>query len=240
MNAVIADEPGGPPALITYETRLDRDRRWAMDEGDRYFHENSSVFQTMRAVVRRLDGIGVPYAVVGGLAMFHHGVRRFTDDVDILVTTDGCQKLHAALEGLGYVPPFAGSRHLRDTQTGVKIEFLIAGDYPGDGKPKPVAFPDPSAVADDADGVRYIRLRDVVELKLASGMTGRGRRKDMLDVLELIKVHDLPRDYTNRLDPTVRPAFEELWEEARPLDPEVAERYGFPDPRNPPGPATQP
>lgn len=33
------------------------------------------------------------------------------------------------------VPPFAGSMRLRDTATGVKVEFLTTGDYPGDGKP---------------------------------------------------------------------------------------------------------
>jgi len=29
----------------------------------------------------------------------------------------------------------------------VRIEFLVSGQYPGDGKPKPVAFPDPADVA---------------------------------------------------------------------------------------------
>ena len=51
--------------------------------------------------------------------------------------------IHAKLEGLGYVPPFSGSKNLRDTEHGVRIEFLIAGEFPGDGKPKPVAFPEP-------------------------------------------------------------------------------------------------
>ena len=74
-----------------------------------------------------------------------HGFRRFTEDVDILVTRDGLKAIHAHLEGLGYVPPFTGSKNLRDTEHGVRIEFLIAGEFPGDGKPKPVAFPGPRA-----------------------------------------------------------------------------------------------
>ena len=72
-----------------------------------------------------------------------HGFRRLTDDVDILVTREGLKTIHEQLEGLGYVPPFTGSKNLRDTEYGVRIEFLIAGEFPGDGKPKPVAFPDP-------------------------------------------------------------------------------------------------
>ena len=48
----------------------------------------------------------------------------------ILVTRAALKQIHEALEGLGYVPPFTGSKHLRDAETGVKIEFLITGDYP--------------------------------------------------------------------------------------------------------------
>ena len=62
-------------------------------------------------------------------------------DVDILVTREGLSVIHAKLDGLGYVPPFSGSKNLRDAEHGVRIEFLIAGEFPGDGKPKPVAFP---------------------------------------------------------------------------------------------------
>jgi hypothetical protein len=67
--------------------------------------------------------------------------------VDILVTRNGSKKIHDNLIGLGYLPKFPGSKHLKDTELGVSIEFLIAGEYPGDGKLKEVAFPDPATVA---------------------------------------------------------------------------------------------
>jgi hypothetical protein len=35
------------------------------------------------------------------MALFHHGLRRFTEDVDILVTKEGLKKIHAELAGLG-------------------------------------------------------------------------------------------------------------------------------------------
>jgi hypothetical protein len=69
---------------------------------------------------------------------------RFTEYVDILVGRDDLKRIHEKLEGRGYVPPFPGSKNLRDAQTGVRIEFLVTGAFPGDGKPKPVAFPEPS------------------------------------------------------------------------------------------------
>ena len=71
----------------------------------------------------------------------------------------------------------------------------MAGQYPGDGKPKPVAFPDPASAAIEIDGVKYLKLDKLIELKLASGMTGGvNRMKDLVDVVELIQICGLPAD----------------------------------------------
>lgn len=183
-----------------------------MDEGDRHFNYNSSVFKTLRKISRRLDELEIPHAVVGGMALDAHGFRRLTVDVDILVSRESLKTIHERLEGLGYVPPFAGSKNLRDTESGVRIEFLIAGEFPGDGKPKPVAFPDPLAVAVEIDGVKYLSLAALIDLKLASGMTNLGRLKDLGDVQELIKALSLPRAYSEQLNPYVQPKYLELWD----------------------------
>jgi hypothetical protein len=196
----------------SYEERLRQDWDWAMDEGDRHFQGKDAVFTTLRKIARRLDELGIPYAVAGALALNAHGFRRLTVDVDLLVTREGLKAIHDQLEGLGYVPPFTGSKQLRDTEHGVRIEFLVAGDYPGDGKPKPVAFPDPAVVSVDLGGIKYLGLRTLIELKLASGMTNLGRLKDLADVQEVIKVLDLPGDFAEQLDPFVRAKFTELWE----------------------------
>jgi hypothetical protein len=194
-----------------YEQRLREDRRWAMDEGDRFFQKSDSVFQTLRAIARRLDDLGVPYAVAGGMALNAHGFRRLTVDVDILVTREGLRTIHERLDGLGYLPPFAQSKNLRDTDTGVRVEFLIAGDYPGDGKPKPIAFPDPATIGVTIDGVRYLDLVSLVELKLASGMTGGVHRlKDLADVVALIDALSLDEHLADRMNPFVRDRYVEL------------------------------
>src|SRR5215469_3291427 len=129
--------------MVIYEELLDRDLNWALEEGSMHFEEGSAVHKTLRKITRRLDELGIPYAVVGGMAMFFHGYRRFTEDVDILVTKEGLREIHAKLEGLDYTPPFPGSKQLRDAESGVRIEFLVSGEYPGDGKPKPLSFPEP-------------------------------------------------------------------------------------------------
>ncbi len=205
--------PTEPTAVqvVPYEKRLDADWGRALSEGSRYFEDRSAVQDTLRKIARRLGDLGIPYAVVGGLALYKHGYRRFTDDVDLLVTPEGLKEIHDRLEGLGYVPPFAGSKQLRDAETGVRIEFLVTGAYPGDGKPKPVAFPDPAEVGVDLDGITFIPLETLVELKLASGMTGGiHRQKDITDVIELIKAVELSADFASKLNPFVRDRFVEI------------------------------
>src|SRR5260370_42141089 len=100
---------------MTYERRLDRDLRWALNEGSRHFDENNAVFRALKRITKKLDELKIPYAVVGGMALFAHGLRRFTEDVDILVSKDDIPEIHRNLEGRGYLPPFANSKQLRDT-----------------------------------------------------------------------------------------------------------------------------
>jgi len=184
----------------------------AIREVARFFVHDDPVHQTLREIARRLDALHIPYAIVGGMALVAHGYARTTVDVDVLVTAAGLDAAHKSLDGLGYVPPFAGSKNLRDTQTGVQIKFLVSGQFPGDGKPKPVAFPNPATVSVEIDGVRFLTLPKLVELKLASGMTNPGRLRDLADVQELIRVLKLPAEFAEQLDAYVRPRFAELWD----------------------------
>src|SRR5690349_9190627 len=116
--------------MRVYEQELNHDIDWALREGSMHFDEKSSVHAALREIVNRLRALDVPFALVGAMALFLHGFRRFTEDVDLLVTSEGLRKIHEHLEGLGYVPPFPGSKQLRDVQRGVRIEFLQSGQYP--------------------------------------------------------------------------------------------------------------
>jgi hypothetical protein len=200
--------------MIAFEDLMRKGGGAAIKEASKFLMGEGVVHQSLQKITKRLEQLGVPYAVVGGLAIAAHGFKRMTDDVDVLVDPAGLKIVHEALEGLGYVAPFAGSKQLRDTETSVRIEFLVTGQYPGDGKPKPVAFPDPRDVAVEIDGIRYLNLPTLLELKLASGMTNSGRFKDLGDVQEMIKALKLPRDFASRLNPFVRGKFEELWDGA--------------------------
>jgi hypothetical protein len=200
---------------VAYEQHLSSDLQWALQEGSMHFEGKSAVYNTLEKITRRLKELNIPYAVAGGMALFFHGVRRFTEDVDILIRREDLPEIHHRLEGLGYIPVFSGSKNLRDAESGVRIEFLVSGDYPGDGKPKPVSFPDPVSVSIEKDGILWLSLPALIELKLASGMTNPARLKDLADVQELIRILNLPVDFGEQLNPYVRDKFAELWRVVR-------------------------
>src|ERR1700721_2347562 len=126
------------PSVVIYEKLLDADPAVALEEGSLHFDEKSRVHLALRKITKRLNDLGIPSALAGGMARFLHGVRRFTEVIDLLVTAEGLAAIHAQLDGLGYVPPFAGSKQLRDTEHGVRIEFFVTGKFPGVGKQKTV------------------------------------------------------------------------------------------------------
>ncbi|HKV06972.1 MAG TPA: hypothetical protein VJ725_02470 [Thermoanaerobaculia bacterium] len=180
----------------------------------------ADVQRALEKVVRLLDEDGIPYAVIGALALNAYGYRRVTVDVDVLLTTEGLQKFKAKHLGLGYVDKFPGSKGVRDTENGVLIDVVLAGEYPGDGRPKPVVFPDPALAAVRGERVALLPLPRLIELKLASGMTAPHRLKDLADVLEIIRILDLPEGLAEELDPFVHDKYRELWQSAQIVDQE--------------------
>jgi hypothetical protein len=196
--------------MLTYEEKLSSNVQLAFNEGSMHFEKEGGVHKTLDRLVCELDELQIPYCIVGGMAMFFHGYRRFTEDVDVLVTQTGLDEIHQRLVGHGYLPPFEGSRNLRDTETGVRIEFLVTGAYPGDGKPKPVSFPSPQDTTVVIDGKNFLTLTKLIELKLASGLTNPRRARDLADVQELIATLGLSDDLATELNESVRNKYHEL------------------------------
>ena len=188
-----------------------------MSESARFFDGSSKLHETLRELTKNLDELGMSYVVIGGMALTAHGYARMTEDIDILITRPELKKLHEKLVGRGYKREFAGAKNLRDTNTLVKIEFVLTGDYPGSGQVQPVSFPNPSDTDPVVqDGVKFIGLARLVELKLASGMTGGAdRAKDLVDVQQLIKTLSLPRTFSGQVHEYVQAKYEELWDGLR-------------------------
>ena len=181
-------------------------------EGLRLFMGQGELNQTLVRLVRSLNQHQIDYVVVGAVALIAHGYRRFTEDIDLVLTPEGLETLHREMIGLGFAPRFPGAKKkIRSTVDGVSIDIITSGEFPGDGKPKPIVIPRPEEASIEIDGIRIVNLQKLIELKLASGMTAPDRLRALADVQELIKIKKLDNEFAERLDPYVRNKYLELW-----------------------------
>ena len=184
----------------------------AYDEGLDFFAGRGMINEALKRIVKDLDDRGIDYAVIGAVALNLHGYRRFTEDIDLLLTKGGLDQFRKELVGSGYRPAFQGARRRFRTSENIPIEIITEGEYRGDGLPKPVRFPNPIDATTEIEGVKTISLDKLIELKLASGLSAPHRLKDLADVQELIKAKKLGAEFADRLDRSVRDKFKELWQ----------------------------
>lgn len=186
---------------------------------DEFFMGTSPIHLAMRRLAAALDEMQIPFAIAGAMAANAHGLRRTTADVDILISGDDLDRFKQRRLGLGWVDKFEGSKNFRDAVAEVNIDVLIVGQFPGDGLPKPVAFPPPATVSQrNAEGIPFVTLAALLELKLASGMTAPHRMQDLADVIQLVRANELPLDYAETLNPYVAEKYRELWQAAQTPD----------------------
>jgi hypothetical protein len=187
-----------------------------LERAGEYFLKQSPIHRAAHRLALTLNEMEIPFAIAGALAVNAHGHVRTTEDVDILLRPKDLIAFKEAWLGRGWVEKFAGSRGIRDAVDQINIDVLLAGDFPGDGLPKPVAFPDPaSSVIVGTDGLPILRLTTLLELKIASAMTAKHRPRDYDDAIQLIRRNQLPRNYGQQLNPYVHAKFDELWESAQ-------------------------
>jgi hypothetical protein len=183
---------------------------------DAFMMDQSPVHDTMRRLAKAFNDLEIAFAIAGAMAANAHGHRRTTADVDVLLRREDLVRFKDCWMGRGWLDIFEGSKGFKDTLNGVKVDVLIVGDYPGDGKPKPISFPNPESVRElRGEGLPYLNLKSLLELKIASGMTAAHRPRDLDDAIQLIRINTLPQDYSDRLDPFVREKFSELWHAAQ-------------------------
>lgn len=188
---------------------------YAYAEGLRFFRGEGMINDALKRIIDDLDRNGIEYAVIGAVALNNHGYRRFTEDIDLLMTRNGLEKFRETLVGLGYRPAFTGAtKKFRTTSENIPVDIITSGEYPGDGLPKPVKFPEPGESAVVIDGVKTISLEKLMELKLASGMTAGDRVKDLADAQEMIKLKGLDETFAEKLNGFVREKYIELYKAA--------------------------
>jgi hypothetical protein len=183
-----------------------------------FFQKNDPVHQALRRLVKRLERAGISYAVMGAMAVNLHGARRTTDDVDVLLTKEGLERFRSELLPKYYRTVEGRPRRFIERKSGVSIDCLVAGGYPGRGEPGPIQFPVPDQASQQIEKFHVLTLPQLIQLKMAAR-----RHYDFGDVVFLIRVHDLDESFLPQLHPSVHPDFIECLEEKR-RDDEYAAR----------------
>ncbi len=164
------------------------------------------------------DALGrekIPFGLIGALALRHHGYSRFTEDIDILTTPEGLDRIHEKLIGRGLLPRAQGLRKkLRQTQFKVDIDVVTSGEHAGSDE-SPTVYPDPASDAFvEREGIRVATLEKLIEFKIASGIWGH-RAQDLGDVQRLIPVNRLAEAFAGKLPEALRAKFLEILAESR-------------------------
>lgn len=193
--------------------------RDGVDYCGRFFVGQAEAQLALYRLTAILEEENLPYAIIGAFALNEYGHRRVTVDVDLVMREEHLQEFKRRHIGKGYEERAPGTGKLIDTEHGVNVDVLSTGRFPGDDKPKPIAFPDPAKVAMRGERFALLPMPRYIELKLASGMVAPHRAKDLVDVQELIKSAGLPVGVAEQLHPWVRAKFLELWELAQTPDP---------------------
>lgn len=186
------------------------------EEALRLFSGKGLVLSSLNRLTADLRRHDIGYLVIGAVALIHYGFQRYTENIDVILTNEGLRKFGRELLGRGGLGLDAGydsisedAKSVRSYPEGVVINFKIAGEFPGDGKPKPVSFPEPSDAS--YERVKFPTLEKLVELKLASGLSAPDRLKDLADVQEMIKIKILDRGFADKLSPYVCEMYLELF-----------------------------
>jgi hypothetical protein len=144
----------------------------------------------------QLQQLGIRYALAGGLAVGAHGFVRATIDVDFLVGEE-------AFEHHGAIVTFKAGVPIE--VEGIRIDYL-----------SPIALgPQLEETLDHpltSEGLAVVPVEVLIYMKLAAK-----RRKDLLDVVEIIKAGAdllLVRGYLKQYAADLLPQFEELVNEA--------------------------
>ena len=178
-----------------------------------FFEKQGPVWETLRNLEERLQEAHIDYIVIGGLALNAHNYPRQTVDVDLVLTSADYKRFKERFVGKEYVEAPGAPRRFVDLSTEVTIDILIAGQLAGHKSKNPsVRFPEPSVAETHAD-LRTVSLARLIELKLVTW-----RFKDWGDVVELIRRNNLPESFADRLDPVVRAAYGECYNQANDAD----------------------
>lgn len=159
--------------------------------------DNARIIQIARSLRDRVDA-----PVLGGIAVYLHGGGRSTIELD-LYTSDR-RSTADQLEAVGAKWDRAGREHVLE---GIRIHTVTPEEAKHTVERTSII-----------DGVRVVSLKDLITIKLISGLNSPGRAKDVGDVEELIRAIPLDKRFAEKLPADLRGPFKGLVDGVRAND----------------------
>ncbi len=156
--------------------------------------DNSRILDLAR---RLKDSVDAP--VLGGLAVYLHGLPRSTVDIDLYA--ENRRATADRLEALGAKWDRVQREHVLD---GIPIHTI-----------SPEEARHVIGRSSIIDGIRTVSLKDLIAIKLISGLNNPARSKDVGDVEGLIRVVPLDKRFAGKLPAELRATFKRLVDAVR-------------------------
>jgi hypothetical protein len=138
--------------------------------------------RVLRDAEHVLKAIKAKAAIVGGLAVIHHGYARYTRDVEIVLPAAAVAEFLRIAPGRGFRvgrKDKYGWHKLVHKETGMDLHLVPEGKP---GKAARSAIPGPRELGVRSGTLGFPTLPRLIELKLLAG-----RLKDHADIVELLK-----------------------------------------------------
>jgi hypothetical protein len=164
------------------------------------------ISHTLSVLERISRESGIPIAIVGGIAASFHGLKRTTQDVDIVIDQNHVELFRQKAIGAGFVQE--GPTRF-SIEGGYPVDVLVSGTYPTADSLHLTPTPAELGVA---AGLNYADLPAWISLKLLAG-----RPEDLGDVYRLLrpKKESERREIEEKLDSRACPRYRQVLEDLR-------------------------
>jgi hypothetical protein len=159
-----------------------------------------------------LEKVGVPYAVIGGNAVagwvsrVDESAVRNTQDVDLLLRRADLDAATKALASAGFIRRHVAGIELFLDGPQAKERDAVHVIFAGEKVRPEYLFPAPDVADSERPGdYRLLNLEPLVRMKLTSF-----RRKDQMQVIDLIQVGLIDASWCSRLPPELSARLQEL------------------------------
>lgn len=144
----------------------------------------SGLGRQIEEVTAMLNGIGAPFALIGGLALASYDVVRATQDVDLLVPLEKADEIDAQLMSLAYRCVHRDSNAANYVRNRERVDFLYAS--------RPIAsrlLQNARQLVTTLGMLRVISPEGLIGFKLQGFVNDPRRTQDLEDIRALLRVN---------------------------------------------------